>query len=915
MTTRKSFCNNLIQSKELKEFIEANSNLTPEEVVKMFKTGTKERREKLIANRQADLRLIERLDNAKEDLKKLGKKQTEVATNKVSALLDTSDVGLFRNMITHASGKWYAGAGDALEIKLQSYANKYRSSLSGKLELLNVRIVNNGNLNKGRYDYITPEGNLFDKNIRTEWGILNGSKDKPTNDVKAKETAKALNEVTQGMIKDEQALGLKTGLRKNYAGMQTHNKEKISITSEKDYWDFTLKLLTDEQRIAFEGNKEITKNVYDILAGKDTKSFSTENLPLKSRESIDNFINTRSLEFKNVNAEIEYHRKFGDTADIIDITFASIDRQARAMASFEMFGFQKPDVAIEKMVNYIWDNNLTQSQKENLQNKHNFGLEDIKARLNADLEEVLLGTRLPEWTNNLMKYQGARTLTGTLLNQMGNDITMQKTQQALRTGDIQSALSEGVISLPLAPLRVFRAIYKSWKEGSRAGLTKEQFYEASTHGYLSEGIIRNTHDFIAKNGIFEVKKAGKFDSAINWVHRLAGNTADNQLKQIGIKNVLTKEFRDFANGNFKGDPKIYKDFLRLYFTDNELNVVTKAKEAREGDGIHASDIRYLKSEDIKDLIENDIKRLTTQFNAEKQNVLKVQEGELSKTGETQTKKIKETELQDKINNLYERKKIELEQKFSSMLIAETNRNLNIGGTRIRSIARADGGQITSAGALFMQLKTASISQYFDLYQRTLEHPHFSKMGKLGFITAQIAFLTMSGMMTVMLADTVNNWGEPKKRNIEDLLHEGFIRGGAGGMLYDAVKSLYGRELGGIFFDERIGDRGKVGDIASFIAGPTGGQIADILQATQDLIPQGTEKKIKADKAIEVSIKSIPFSNIFYYRMIANHAIMGIGEVLQDLSGGKVQSKKKENAKKRRQEEEGLFSGQTPRIAF
>lgn len=958
MTTRKNFCDTLIQSKELKEFIEANSNLTPEEVVKMFKNKTKEQRERLVVNRQADLRLIEEINRQKESIKKLGKEQSEVATNRASATIDTSDVGLLRNLIINSSGVWHAGAGNSLEIKQQSYISKYTNLLNGELELLDVRVVNNGNLNAGRYDFSTPQGDLFDKQVRIEWGILNGTGDKTTGNIKAKETAKALNDITQGMIKDEQALGLKTGIRQKYAGMQTHNQQKISNVSQKEYWDFTLKLLTDEQRIAFEGKKEITQNIYEILAGRNTKEFSIEGLPLKSKESIENFVNTRSLEFKDVNAEIEYHRKFGDTADIIDITFASINRQAKAMASFEMFGFQKPQVAIEKAVNYIWDNNLTQEQKDKLKNKANFGLEDIQARLNADVEEVLLGTRLPQFTQNIMKYQGARTLTGTLMNQFGADIVMQKLQKALRTGDVSSSLVEGVATLPTAPLRIFKTIYKAWSQGDRAGLSKQEFYEASLHGYLSEAMVRQAHDFIAKNGVFEVKKAGKFDSFVNWVHRYAGNTADNQLKQIAIKSSLTKEFRDFANGNFKGDSEVYKDFLRLYFTDNEINTITKVKEAREGDGIHGSDMRYLKNEDVKDLVKEDISKIELTFNAERKSVAEqikniekqVLEAEALKTGILKEKrnqiflnkedfeKVKEADetikkfgklkenyqkqsdalkkdLKEKEKNLYERKKIELEQKFNSMLTAETNRNLNIGGARVRSLARADGGQITSAGALFMQLKTASISQYFDLYQRILTHPHFSNMGKLGFFTGSVGFLTLAGMMTVMLADSVNNWGEPKKRSLNEILHEGFMRGGAGGIIYDAVKSLYGRELGGIFFDERISDRGKIGDIASFVAGPTGGQVADILQATQDLIPQGKDKKVKIDKALEVSIKSIPATNLFYYRALTNHTIMGIGEVIQDLSGGKIESKKKENKRRREAGEEGLFSDKSPRITF
>lgn len=1129
MTTRKNFCDTLIQSKELKEFIEANSNLTPEEIVKMFKNKTKEQRERLVVNRQADLRLIEEINRQKESIKKLGKEQSEVATNRASATIDTSDVGLLRNLIINSSGVWYAGAGNSLEIKQQSYISKYTNLLNGELELLDVRVVNNGNLNAGRYDFSTPQGDLFDKQVRIEWGILNGTGDKTTGNIKAKETAKALNDITQGMIKDEQALGLKTGIRQKYAGMQTHNQQKISNVSQKEYWDFTLKLLTDEQRIAFEGKKEITQNIYEILAGRNTKEFSIEGLPLKSKESIENFVNTRSLEFKDVNAEIEYHRKFGDTADIIDITFASINRQAKAMASFEMFGFQKPQVAIEKAVNYIWDNNLTQEQKDKLKNKANFGLKDIQARLNADVEEVLLGTRLPEFTQKIMKYQGARTLTGTLMNQFGADIVMQKLQKALRTGNVSRSLVEGVATLPTAPLRIFKTIYKAWSQGKRAGLSKQEFYEASLHGYLSEAMVRQAHDFIAKNGVFEVKKAGKFDSFVNWVHRYAGNTADNQLKQIAIKSSLTKEFRDFANGNFKGDSEVYKDFLRLYFTDNEINTITKVKEAREGDGIHGSDMQYLKNEDVKDLVKEDISKIELTFNAERKSVAEqikniekqVLEAEALKTGilkekrnqiskniedlesrlERKTnefvknkiaqaekdlsladdykklqnklneekkieienkiqklkeeldifenklkekkgkrggklppsqyeaiklkslkdkikieqsklekekffysredysklksleqkfksgeknldkieegkiffteyerrqlkfikeqintekrkiesdempflnkedfKKVKEADetikkfgklkenyqkqsdalkkdLKEKEKNLYERKKIELEQKFSSMLIAETNRNLNIGGARVRSLARADGGQITSAGALFMQLKTASISQYFDLYQRILTHPHFSNMGKLGFFTASVGFLTLAGMMTVMLTDSVNNWGEPKKRSLSEILHEGFMRGGAGGIIYDAVKSLYGRELGGIFFDERISDRGKIGDIASFVAGPTGGQVADILQATQDLIPQGKDKKVKIDKALEVSIKSIPATNLFYYRALTNHTIMGIGEVIQDLSGGKIESKKKKNKRRREAGEEGLFSDKSPRITF
>jgi hypothetical protein len=893
--SRNNECNNLIQSKELKEFIEANKNITPDEIAEMFKNRTRQQREKIVVNRQADLKILEAVETEKKFLETHNIKQSEVAKNRFKASIDTSDVGLLRNLIMNASGVWYAGAGNNLELKQYAYTSKYKNKLLAELDKLDVRVVNNKDLNKGRYDYSTPEGQLFHQQIMLEWGILNGAKDNPTGNSKAKEVAKALNEVTQSAIKDQQILGLKTGLKEGYAGRQTHNANKISL-AEETYWDFTLPLLKEEQRLLFEKDRNITGKIYNTLSGKDTGNFSIENLPLKARESIENFNNTRSFEFKDTTSQIEYHKKFGDTADIIDITLGSLEVQGRKMAQFEMFGFQTPEVAIEKAVNRIWDN-MPQTQKEKLVNE-GFSLSKIKQRLNADIEEVAHGSRLPEGTQKLLQYQGARVLTGTVLNMMSVDKVVKGSQKFLRTGDLSGAGKETLTGIATAPFSAFNTIFKSWTKGNRAGLTKEEFYKMGQLGYLAEGHVRNAHDFIAKNGIFEVKKANKFDTYINWIHRLAGNTADNQSKQIMIKNSLTKEFRDFANGDFKGDTAVYQDFLKIYFSEGEINAMKTIKESRTGDGIHAGDMRYLENNKIKPLIETELNNLKIQFEAEKIN----------------NPKLDNILLDEKTNNLYEKKKLELETKYNQMLNAEVMRNLNIGGARAKSFARGDGKTLTSTGAIFMQLKTSSISQYFDLYQRTLTHPHFSKMGKIGVMGGEIAFLTLAGMVTVMLSDATNNWGEPKKRDLNTLVLEGFQRGTAGGMLYDASKSLLGRELGGVFFDQRVADKGKVSDILSFVAGPTGGQVADILTSAGDLLNKESGKfKPKVDKAIDTAIKStIPATNLFYIRAITNYSLEGLGLVLQDISGNTLKTTKREARLKRSRAEEGLFSEQSPR---
>jgi hypothetical protein len=926
MATRKSICDNLIQSKEVKEFIEANSNLTPDEIVKKFKESTREAREILITNRQADLKNIERLTKAKESLARQGKKQTEVKTNNLEALIDTSDVGLLRNMILNSSGDWYAGAGNSLETKLRITNSKYTNLLNGELEKNDVRIVNSGNLNKGRADFSTPQGQAFDEAIRIEWGILNGSGDKSTGNVKAKETAKALDSISKLQIKDAQAIGIKTGFKDKYAGTQTHNQSKISNISEKEYWDFTLNLLSDEQRATFEANKDISKNIYEILAGRNTKDFSIENLPLKSRESIKYFSNTRSLEFKNVEAEIQYHRRFGDTKDIIDITYDSLKRQSMGMASFEMFGFQRPEVGVEKLANYVWDNLLTQSQKDKLTNEK-FGLEGIKQRLNADIEELLLGNRIPNWTVRIMQYQGARTLSGTVVNMMGLDIVAQNMQTFLRTGN-KKALAGAVVGIPTAPFRVVSTMFKAYKNWNRAGLTKDEFYEASLYGYLTEGDVRMSHDFIAKDGVNKPKEAKAYDSFINFVHKLAGNTADNQLKQKNIKYALSKEFKDFTTGNFKGDEKIYTEFLNMYFTDNEISIIKNVKEAREGDGIHASDMRYIKDENIKPLVDDDIKKLKLSIDVERASVFnQVQnlEKEVKNADETIKKfgKLKENydnqldvlkkDLQEKEKSLYEKKRIELETKFSSMLTTETNRVLNMGGVKVRSIARLGEQKVSAPLALFLQLKTASISQYFDVYARIVNHPYFSNSGKIGAFAGYIAFTTLAGMMTTITNDMTNNWGEPKTRDIKELILEGLHRGGAGGILYDVAKSLLGKDLGGVFYDQRVSDRGRVGDILSVIGGPTGGQFAEIYESMIDLMPKNGKSKI--DKALNTAVKSIPASNIFWYRAIVNQALMGLGEILQEVSGGTLQSTRRQNFKRRRANEEGLLTGSTPRVGL
>ena len=54
---------------------------------------------------------------------------------------------------------------------------------------------------------------------------------------------------------------------------------------------------------------------------------------------------------------------------------------------------------------------------------------------------------------------------------------------------------------------------------------------------------------------------------------------------------------------------------------------------------------------------------------------------------------------------------------------------------------------------------------------------------------------------------------------------------------------------------------------------------------------------------------------FYLRAITNEAIAGLGAVLDDATDGFIESTRQQKMTRRRDSEEGLFTGQTPRASL
>ena len=611
---QKNKCLLKVTNPEIREFIEAqlaeNPNLIEADLLKLFQRRNAEQREKILINRKAELDLQANREASIEWLKKNKVKRNQVRTSKSETLLlvkqltDKSDIGLFRNQIVQSKEN-YAGSANNYETNLRERVSKYEGEL--KAGLIEIKTEDGKNFFNNRdqlMDISTEKGRKLSDDIRREIGLLNGNETvKSTGNKEAKQLAKQLQKVLSQQIKDQQALGIKTGLRKGYAGLQTHDVNKLSLSGFENWKNKIIPLLNQNQAKAFTDSPEGLKAlraVYDNLANRDVLDLDLSIIPISKKELVSNFKNERALNFKSVDDEIQYNKIFGIDEDIVESSFRAIKRNAKAMADFQMFGFVDPKIAIKKQLRNIFENDLSQAERAKI--IQNGGLEQYERLIIADYESLTGQRPLARATNTVRAVESAITLTGTVMNQAGNDILVKRFRNLLRTGEWLE-----LAKVPLIPFESIARIGSNFaKIGKikKSGLTDAEQIVLANNGFLSEGIHRTFQNFVIEN-IQEVKpeKGNWVGTWTDWVHKLALNQIDTQAKEQSYFHSLTREAETLIPKlGTKEENKFYKSFLERAFNPEELKALKGLTPVQKGEGIHGSDFIALDKEYLEPLI-------------------------------------------------------------------------------------------------------------------------------------------------------------------------------------------------------------------------------------------------------------------------------------------------------------------------
>lgn len=731
------------------------------------------------------------------------------------------------------NNRWHKGARQNLSKKIEAEQN---ASL-GKafIELDKIQHFKE-NLD---IDIAKPEGKKLNDDITRERARLNGAEIQETGNKVALQYAKALNKVSDDAINKLQVYGFDINKREGYGGSQTHNKKLLNETGFDSWFSFVSKE-GDLKKAPFLSDKIVMRKIYDKLSNGDTLDLL--DLPLSLKESIDDFKITRSIAFKDIEAEIRYREQFGQKNNQVQSTLNQLNRFASDIIVRQEFG-ANADGVIQKLYNsFSAEKGADKIKLSKIQTIFN----EVQGKSEVEHEGVAIAGRNIRSLISSSIY-GAVAYTTPISDRM---------LMALKSWQRNGGLGQLMVDLPFSIATGLKDtgeyIIKGISPSRKGGLTPAQKNFALEQGLATQSMISAIGRYFEDiNTLGAGQGISKIVDGINKTFsKISFLEAKQNIDDLRDFTLYAKElYKDLQKGNWNNLSKQRKGFLEANgFTKQEYDILKQIK-IDENTTLRE---KVFTGNNVKDLTNKQLEPL-------------IQD------------RLNKNPSLTKNDNLYNLVRYELENKVRTMFTAESFAQRGYKDERANILTRGTkAGTFSGELTRFMtQGKSFPFLFWDNVITSLYTQVSATKGEKIGAFVA-FAGVSILGGYVVEQLNEIRNGKQPKELD-KEMMVRSLIRSGVLGIYGDLANASLSQAFD---ISKTTGYQTKANLYKELLGllGPSISKSGDLLEGINNLMAQNPDP----DKLIKSIKSNIPGNNIFYVSGMINYLTLELSQVL----GGK-----------------------------